>query len=117
MAPRRLSGRKLLVASVGVATMNFVAACDAFGSGSGSGTETSGNLMAAPTVRTSPNVQPTNFGNPGGRPIAFDAGLIATSGNLMPAPPLPPDTVPPAPLDAGLPPVVADAAVDEDGGS
>lgn len=39
--PKRLTARKLLIASIGVATVNYVAACN----DGGAGGETSGNLV------------------------------------------------------------------------
>ena len=92
MAPRRFSSRKLLVASVGLATINYVAACGA--SGGRDGEPTSGNLVAPPAPSAIPVDNPV---------------LPPTSGNLV-APPS---------IDAGPPPIdphEVDAGDDPDAG-
>ena len=103
MAPRRLTSRKLLVASVGVATVSYVSACNAFTSPE---SPSSGNLVAPPVLdQPSPQEPPRNgVDNPPGRPTAFDAGPSPTSGNLVAPPEPPPDPEP-------------DAGSDEDAGS
>lgn len=63
--PRTLAPRKLLVAAVGVATVNFVAV------GCVLNNETSGNLMGLPNTTDA----------------APDRGVPPTSGNLMAPPP------------------------------
>jgi len=82
MAKKRVLGRKLLVASVGVAAISYVACTT---------TQTSGNLMAPETdaaADAEPDA-PVTSGNlmP---PPPVDAGPDApvTSGNLMPPPPV-----------------------------
>jgi hypothetical protein len=83
-AKRRLPGRKLLVASIGVATVHYAAACY--------GSESSGNLVAPPVGDVPPR----------------DSGPPPTSGNLVAPPPPPglPDAgrQPPPELDAGVDP-------------
>jgi hypothetical protein len=85
MNPRRLpsNARKLLVASVGVASVSYVVAC---------GSESSGNLVGPPEPDASADVQadhPTS-GNLAPPPDAGphldagqDSGWDATSGNLV----------------------------------
>jgi hypothetical protein len=85
---RRRRGRKLLVASIGVATVSYVLACQT--------TETSGNLVAPPPTEA-------------GKDVRDD---IISSGNLV-APPPPEDAG-----DSGNPSDASDAgdAADADGG-
>jgi hypothetical protein len=85
-------GRKLLIASVGVATINYVAAC-------GGESHTSGNLVAPPEGGSAHSGQ-------GGAAHAGIGGL--TSGNLVPPPPAGAggtftsgNLVPPPPAGAG----------------
>jgi hypothetical protein len=118
-APRRkLTGRKLLIASVGVATVNYVLSCTEPSSPT---TTTSGNLVGPPPRDTSagkgPGLPPTS-GNLGGplTPLGVAGqGLPPTSGNLAAAAPAGAAAPPPAaagsgtpplqPKDAGLPPL------------
>jgi hypothetical protein len=105
-ARRKLPGRKLLVASIGVATMNYAAAC-----GYKSSADTSSNVQPPaavdpgtkdPVPPTSGNLAPPNPPNP--PPTA--ANLVAppivppTSGNMVP-PPTAANLVAPPLLDAG----------------
>ncbi|MEO6418779.1 MAG: hypothetical protein ABIP39_05200 [Polyangiaceae bacterium] len=73
MGPRRLpsNSRKLLIASIGIASVSYVVACS-----DDTSTPTSGNLMAQDaSVFDSPS---------SGNLMAYDAGMdAATSGNLM----------------------------------
>lgn len=84
MAKKRVIGRKLLVASVGVAAISYVACTT---------TQTSGNLMA-PEVDASAeeDAQPDALVTSGNLmpPPEADARADApvTSGNLMPPPPV-----------------------------
>jgi hypothetical protein len=90
-SPKKLTARKLLVASVGVATINYVAiACNGL-TDSPTNPPTSGNLPAPQPTETAP----------------------PTSGNL-PAPP-PVDVYQPPPTSGNLPsPVPLDAGRDAD---
>lgn len=97
--PRRLRTTKVLVASLGVATISYaLVACDQKG-----GPVTSGNLMpplpvdAAPVVDggaggTTAPPRDAATGVLNGPPIDAAALRVVTSGNLMP---------PPEPTDAG----------------
>ena len=95
--------RKLLIASVGVATINYVAAC-------GREPVTSGNLVAPlPSNAGGPaSVEDTGVlvvagaGNTGGTGGA--AAIPPTSGNLVAPPPLPPRPVDPPPTSGNLMP-------------
>jgi hypothetical protein len=76
---RRVIGKKLLVASIGVATISYVACStgstttDAGADAAADGPVTSGNLMPPPPVDASEDVKPD---------------VPPTSGNLMPPPPI-----------------------------
>src|SRR4029079_14079633 len=80
--------RKLLIASVGVATINYVAACG----GSSTGDPTSGNLVA-------PQAGSANSGQGGG-----SAGTPPTSGNLVAPPPAGAGGIPPTSGNLVAPP-------------
>ena len=93
---RRLTGRKLLVASIGVATVNYVTAC----AGVHDPAPTSGNL-APPGVVDQPSGVTNRPGIDAGGRDPFRNMLPPTSGNLMAAPPGPPTVRPPPGPDAG----------------
>jgi len=102
MPPRILKGRKLLVASIGVASVSYVTGCSAFSDPGNS--PTSGNLLAPPAQ-------------------VVDNPLPPTSGHLVGPPEVPPPPPPPVTpsLDAGLPPtsgnLVSPPVADEDAGT
>ena len=108
MKRRRLNPRKLLVASAGVATMNYALAA---GCSSKKGSEVFvANLAASPPGFS---VEDDTLGNGGSAPVAFP-GTVA---NLV-APP-PPVSPPPSlfePRDAGKDAAPSDAAPDTDAG-
>jgi len=87
--------RKLLIASLGVATINYVAACV-------HEPETTGNLVAPPPPSTAGASTSTDDGGvlvAGGRPgTGGEAAIPQTSGNLVAPPP------PTAPLPSSTPP-------------
>lgn len=97
--------RKLLIASVGVATINYVAACV-------HEPETTGNLVAPPASRAgAPNgAEGAGVAPPGG--VAGTGGQAAvppTSGNLVAPPPTPQPTDTPPTSGNLMPPPPASA--------
>jgi len=93
--------RKLLVAAVGVATINYVAACDGLLAGKTGGNETSGNLPSPYPydAQVADEIPPTSGNLPA--PV-FDAAADADGGDA--------DTDADAEVDGG-----ADAEADADG--
>ena len=68
--PRRsFAPRKLLVAAIGVATINYAAAC-------GTNNETSGNLPSPPPIDAASEIPPTSGNLPA--PPPMDASLDAS---------------------------------------
>lgn len=110
---RKLPGRKLLVASIGLATINYAAAC---------GYKSSGEPgKVTPPAAMDPGKQPPppTSGNLVGPPPTA-ANLVAppnpppSSGNLVP-PPTAANLVAPPPWDAGRPDEGGDAGEDDGG--
>jgi hypothetical protein len=88
MRPRKVPGRKLLVASIGVAAVSYVACSSSSEVGGNAGADAGSHDAAADAFQSSGNLAP---------PPPHDAGMdsdisdalqvFETSGNLAPPPP------------------------------